>query len=99
MVANNGIDTIDGGSIVQMIFETCVNEGVDDLTATTISSLVYEKLHEYNMDKFTSLLYYKRARAFEEPDVSKEAMAEFGKTVSKIIVEEIIMNENITVLK
>ena len=98
MVKENGVNTTDEEGIKQMIFETCLNEGVDDLTATTIASILYAELQDFNMDKFTNLLHYKRARAFDEPDVSKE-MAEFGRAVSKIIVEEIIMNDHIRVIK
>lgn len=111
MVANNGVNNSYGckppdddgmsdcRSIKKLIFNTCCNEGVDDLTARTVASLVYDELYDDPDDSIRmNLITYKRARAFEEPDVSKE-MAEFGKAVSKIIVEEIIMNENITVLK
>ena len=98
MVKNNRANVADEGDLKQMIFETCLHEGVDDLTATTIASILYAELQDFNMGKFTNLLHYKRARAFDEPDVSKE-MAEFGKAVSKIIVEEIIMNDHIRVIK
>lgn len=99
MLNNNGVNQFkQPKNLRDIVLRTCLDEGVDDLVASTVAEIVSETVKGHMNEGFRGNINWLRARAFEEPDTSED-MAKFGKAVSKIIVEEIIMNENIIVLK